>query len=340
MSKLFDPADVHMTIGDHLEELRRRIIFSLVGVGLAACVMLFIGRWLIKILCLPLFDALQAVGLSPQTNYFSPPAAFLIYLKVSLVAGIIIASPWVLYQLWRFIAVGLYRSERRIALTLIPFSAGMTVIGLLFMYLIMLPVCLWFFLNFAASYPQVDRSQPGWLVRQLSRSGSQPGEATGDQSNRPAEQPVRIPILTEDPPDPAAGQVWLKVPERVLKLHMGDGLNQSYMPATRSMMSPMIEIGQYIGFVTMLALGIVVAFQLPVIMLVLGWTGLVSPQVFAAYRRYCVFGCFVLGAILTPADVLSMFLLAMPLWGLFEFGLLLMRLMYDRSEAGAPPSAP
>ena len=74
------------------------------------------------------------------------------------------------------------------------------------------------------------------------------------------------------------------------------------------------------------------AFQLPVVMLVLGWTGVMASETVSQSRRYCIFGCFVAGALLTPADVLSMFLLAFPLWGLFEFGLLLMKLMERRRE--------
>ena len=62
-------------------------------------------------------------------------------------------------------------------------------------------------------------------------------------------------------------------------------------------------------------------------MLVLGWTGLVDPAWFSRYRRHCIFLCFVLGAFLTPADLPSMFMLALPLWGLFEFGIVLMRVV-------------
>ena len=96
------------------------------------------------------------------------------------------------------------------------------------------------------------------------------------------------------------------------------------------MLSPMIEIGQYISFVTMLMVAIVVSFQLPVVMMIVGWTGLVDPAWLSKYRRYCIFVCFVLGALLTPADPISMFALALPLWGLFELGLLVMRAGYRK----------
>jgi len=78
---------------------------------------------------------------------------------------------------------------------------------------------------------------------------------------------------------------------------------------------------------------------LPVLMLVLGWTGVVRAETISQSRRYCIFGCFVAGALLTPADVLSMLLLAIPLWGLFEFGLLLMRVTQARESKGAEERA-
>jgi sec-independent protein translocase protein TatC len=73
----------------------------------------------------------------------------------------------------------------------------------------------------------------------------------------------------------------------------------------------------------------VLSFQLPLVMLVLGWTGVVPPSFVARYRRHCIFICFALGAVLTPStDVVSMMVMSLPLWGLFEFGLVLMRLNY------------
>ena len=68
-------------------------------------------------------------------------------------------------------------------------------------------------------------------------------------------------------------------------------------------------------------------------MMILGWTRLVEPSLLSKYRRYCIFVCFVIGALLTPADPISMFALALPLWGLFELGLIVMRLAYRKPTA-------
>lgn len=323
--------DEPMSIGDHIEELRRRMLFSLSGTAVAACVMLIIGRWLIATLCLPLNDALISVGLPPRLYTHSPPTGFTTYLKVSLVAGMVVASPWILYQAWLFIVSGLYRAERRVVITLIPFSAMMTLLGVLFMYFIMLPVCLWFFLHFTVGYPQAGDHDPGFManlmqsdIPSLVEAGAAPGGADAASADT-------IDVRESDPPTPADGMVWLKVPEMELRV-AHQGRVQSFVPAAHSQVSLLPELSQYLGFVAMLTIGIVVAFQLPVVMLVLGWTGVMASETVSQSRRYCIFGCFVAGALLTPADVLSMFLLAFPLWGLFEFGLLLMKLMERRRE--------
>ena len=343
MGKHLHPNDMHMTIGEHLDELRRRLIAALVGIFVVACVMLSVGQRLIGIICLPLFHAQHTLNLQQQTYSFSPMTGFTIYLKVSLIGGLIVASPWVVYQIWRFVAAGLYVRERRVVLVVMPFSAAMTTAGVLFMYFIMLPACLWFFLNFAISYPDTSGTEPGFVSRLIDRASEvEPRAPSGlsdtakpsDQSaQRDQAQPaVRLPIVCQDPVDPIEGQVWVKTPENMLRVHVG-GYTPAYLPVTTTMMSPLIEIGQYINMVTVLTVGIVVAFQVPVVMLILGWTGLVSPDWIVQYRRHCLFGCFVLGALLTPSDVLSMLLLAVPLWALFEFGLLLMRV--TRRHPGA-----
>ena len=72
-------------------------------------------------------------------------------------------------------------------------------------------------------------------------------------------------------------------------------------------------------------------------MLVVGWWGVIDPKLIAGYRKYCAISCFGLGMLLTPPDVLSMMLLGFPLWGLFEFGLVLMRLAYRRRGQTAIP---
>ncbi len=250
-----------MPIGDHLEELRRRLILGLVGALAPAVILLFFGREIVGVLCRPLLDVLADAGLPPQLHVTKVTTPFSIYLKVSIFGGLILGAPWLIYQLWKFAEAGLYRSERRAMLILAPFSALMVALGLAFTYFVMLPVCLRFFVYFMQQYPQ------------------------------------------------------------------------AFPDVSVSMLNPIFEVGEYIGFVTLLALGIAAAFQLPVAMLVMGWSGIVNPARVADYRRHCLFGCFVIGAALTPVDVISMLVLSIPLYGLFEFGLVVMRAAYRRSTA-------
>lgn len=250
-----------MPIGDHLEELRRRLILGLLGAAAPAVILLFFGREIVELLCRPLLHVLAQAGLPPQLHVTKVTTPFAVYMKVSLFGGLILGAPWLIYQLWKFVESGLYSGERRIILILAPFSGLMVALGLAFTYFAMLPVCLGFFVYFMQGYPQAT-------------------------------------------PDGAG-----------------------------SILNPIFEVGEYIGFVTLLALGIAAAFQLPVAMLVVGWSGLVDPAWIARYRRHCVFGCFALGAVLTPADVLSMLVLAVPLYGLFELGMVLMRGAYRRTTA-------
>ena len=158
------------------------------------------------------------------------------------------------------------------------------------------------------------------------------GGADDDESveltpSPPGTPALTIPMLEADPVEPAEGQFWIKLPQRELRAHIGGKVHRFLPYQVGSSLHTMLGINEYINMVTMLALGVIVAFHLPVVMLIVGWSNLVDPAWLAKYRKYCVFVCFVMGAVFTPADPISMFVLALPLWGLFEIGLLLMRLV-------------
>lgn len=326
-----DPDAFRMSIGDHIEELRRRLLLGLLGVAVVACFTLYFGKWIVLWLCQPLIMAQRAAGLAGQTYGFGPATPFTVYLRVSLIGAVVLASPWVLYQLWRFIEVGLYRSERRVMLVLAPFSALMVVLGVLFMYYIMVPICLWFFITFAVSYPSAADVEPTWVFKLLSATQADAPPPPDLTTPVNAEQPFILPQLTTDPPNPVNGQAWLKVPQNELRVAI-DGHIRSVPLTTATIMAPLIEIGEYLSFVTWLTLGLVIAFQTPVIMTVAAWSGLTSAQTLARYRRYCIFACFVVGMIFTPSDGVSMLVMSLPLWGLYELGLLVMRFV-GRREA-------
>jgi len=360
----FDADDglLRMPLTEHLEDLRFRLIMALIGPGVAMVLTLTFGWTLVDWIVQPLLQILNVLGLPPQVYAFGVPTGFAVYLKVALVAAIIIAFPWICYQLWKFVEAGLYPHEKKGIVLVAPFSAVMSALGVLFLYYLLLPVCLAFMLFFTTSFPAVDVQQSQGESTYLnmmvdlmassygmSRSDDGPGNNNGDnrtatQQNDPASngpsgdaanatQPglsniVEAPIRQQNPATPKDGQMWIKMPERQLRVAVGEEVYY-FMPfQSRSMMQPMMDINQYLSFVTWLALGVVIAFQLPVVMLILGWSRLVDPRWLARYRAYCVFVCFGIGAIFTPADPVSMLVLALPLWGLFELGLFLMRLTF------------
>ncbi|WP_428386157.1 twin-arginine translocase subunit TatC [Mucisphaera sp.] len=314
-----------MSLGDHLEELRKRIMYSLVGTLIAAIGTFAFGFQLIAWLARPLLQAQEALGYPPQVYAFDPTVGFTsVYLRVSLIAAAIVASPWILFQLWRFVSVGLYAHERRVVHILAPFSTVMTLLGVAFTYYVLLPVCLIFFLGWASAYPPIEPGQRGFMLRVMLGEATETREVMEDAQ---ASSPLRIPVLREPPVEPVEGDIWIDARLGVVQAQIG-GKTHSFLARQPTMLQPMPELGQFVGFAAFMGLGIVIAFQLPVAMLVMGWTGLVDPSWIAGFRKHAFLGVLVVSAILTPADLLSMVVLSVPLYGLFEFGLLLMRSVY------------
>ncbi len=341
-----------MNFSDHLEDLRSRLIWSLVGIAVMCGITLYFGDYIVAWLQQPLHHAQRKAGLPAKTFGFSVTTGFAIYIKVSLISGFILAGPWILYQAWKFVEAGLYSTEKKVVYILSPFSTVMIALGVSFAYYIMLPLCLAFLITFTVSYPDAGGTGPSFMDRltdiveeMTAPSKASPIAVPSSPQNLPLEAPppevsfvtesgtLRIPILEIDPVSPGNGEIWFSRHATELKI-MLDGHIRSVPLATSALMSPMIEIGDYISFVTILTLGVVIAFQLPLIMLVVGWTGIIHPNVIASYRKHCIFVCFFLGALLTPADPVSMIVLAVPLWVLFEMGLVLMRFTVKPQTAG------
>lgn len=134
---------------EHLEELRRRLLISVVAVAVGFLVCYFFSKQLFEILMKPLI-----VSLPPQSTliFTSLPEAFFTYLKVSLLAGIFLSSPLVLYEMWAFISPGLYKHEKRYVIPFVFFSSIFFVGGALFGYFVVFPFGFKFFLGFATEY--------------------------------------------------------------------------------------------------------------------------------------------------------------------------------------------
>lgn len=296
-----------MTLGDHLDELRARLILSLIGVLPILIAALAFGRPILAVLIDPLRDELRQASQPSGLLATGPLETFAVYLQISFIVTILVGSPWLIYQFWRFVAPGLYANERKFVHILVPLSSILTITSALFLYFVVLPVILAFFINFGtqlgqSSTPTVEIAE-GIVLPQL-------------------------PVLAGDPPDPQPGEMWINTDTMQIRtavpgpgeklavvgseLVAGAGITQQY------------RVSEYIKTVLNLALAFGVGFQTPVVVLLLGWARIIERAWLARYRRYALAVCAIAGAILTPADPLSMILLAIPLYLLFELGMFLL----------------
>jgi len=136
-----DQLQGQMSFLDHLEELRKRIIHSLIAVGVAVCVCWYFADPLFVIISKPILDN------GVQLNMTKPTEGFNLELKLALLAAVFLAAPFILAQVWLFIAPGLYKHERRYALPFIIFSTLLFVAGGLFGYFIAFPFALQFLIE-------------------------------------------------------------------------------------------------------------------------------------------------------------------------------------------------
>lgn len=312
--KSYDPlVDSTMSLGDHLEELRSRMILAILGLAAGTIVCLVFGSRIIRFIERPYFtvlkaranksgaakteaesiqfirlfstNVLEALASDPNaptvdpnlvafarkvyddtlaawkgnsdtgsitstTNLdrygfklqtLAPADAFVSYVKISLISGLIVSSPWVFYQIWMFVAAGLYAHERRYVRSAVPFSAALFISGALFFLFVVAPISLRFFLKF--------------------------GDFISVQAN------------------------W--------------------------------TFQKYVSFVTLLMLIFGIAFQTPVAIFFLNRTGLVSIESFRKSRKFVLVGIVIVAAMATPPDVISQITLAIPLYALFELGIIL-----------------
>lgn len=231
----------------HLIELRDRIIRSLVVVAAVFGGLSFWANDIYAYLAGPLTKHMPAGAQMIAIGVASP---FLAPLKLTLVVSFLVAIPFVLYQIWAFIAPGLYQHEKRLALPLLLASIVLFYCGMAFAYFVVLPIIFQFMLTTA---------------------------------------PAGVAVMT--------------------------------------------DINQYLDFVLTLFVAFGVSFEVPIATILIIASGLVSRQAIADKRSYAILAAFVIGAVLTPPDVVSQTLLAVPIWLLFEFGLFFSRFIKPREEA-------
>ena len=326
-----------MSFGDHLQELRARVFKALVVPLPLAIVLFFFAPEIRDILIRPLFAAQRANGQPEQVQALSPAETISTDMKLAIISAIALSAPWVLFQLWKFIEPGLYRHERRYVYFLMPLSGVLTILGIALFYWVLLPFTLLFLVGFGASQP---------------RTVPVPEAGAEVATELPEGTAANILVLDEDPPNPKAGDLWISAKKQVLRIAVPlekispNALVQatSDLSATLSGqadaaktlsilevpltvvggIAQMYRLSEYVSFCLMLLLGSVVAFQLPVVILLLGWVGFITPKFLREKRRWAILIMAIIAAVVTPPDVMSMILLLGPLWALYEFGILLL----------------
>jgi sec-independent protein translocase protein TatC len=302
-----------MSFGDHLEDLRRRIIFSFVGVLPIFFVAFAFRNPLIELLIAPARAALIEGGQASTLISLGMIEIFAAAVHLSVVITVLLGSPWLLYQLWLFVAPGLYKHERRFVHVLLPFSGVLVASSIAFMYLAVLPVILAFFVGFGSQI-----TSPPVPVAPLPEGVVLP----------------EFPVLLADPDVIVPGNAWVNPEIMQLRVAIPNKSDPDAKPLIRaaelidvSGITQQYRISEYLKSVLNLALAFGIAFQTPVVVVLLGWVGIIDAKAMGKYRRYAIAICSVLGAVLTPADPVSMMLLAVPLYLLYELGLLILRLV-------------
>ncbi len=149
-----------MSFLDHLEELRRRIIYSFLYAVAGFCVCWWYHEQIFGLMQKPIVQALANHGLDQKLVYLNPTDAFNMYLKVAFLAGIFVASPFILYQVWAFISPGLYRHERRYVLPFMFSTVGLFLAGGFFGYKMVFPAALDFLIGWSSQFkPMVTISE-------------------------------------------------------------------------------------------------------------------------------------------------------------------------------------
>jgi sec-independent protein translocase protein TatC len=305
-STSFDPDEYRMSVGEHLEELRWRLVKALVGFLVALGICIFFGTDVTSAFCKPLMDVLLAKNLNPQMYYSNLGDGFTVVIQIILISSAVIASPWMLFQIWQFVAVGLYPHERKTITRYMPLSIGLLVSGMLFVYFFVLPWTIVFFIEFGNDIP-------------LPTSFTHQSHVATTLPSTPFPQ---APVLDGDPPAPQAGQMWFNRAESRLKFFVATGDVRVIPFGPNNLLAPHITLPDYIDLVLGMLFAFGLSFQMPLVVMALVKIGIIEIDAMKAARSYVYFGLVIVAAIITPgSDIPSLVGLTIPLILLYELGL-------------------
>jgi sec-independent protein translocase protein TatC len=241
-----DGTDQPLPLVAHLTELRDRLLRALLAVLIVFIALFPFANEIYTFVSEPLRALLPEGASMIATEVASP---FLTPFKLTLFTAIFLAIPYVLFQVWSFIAPGMYRHEKRLAIPLLISSVALFYAGAAFAYYVVFPLIFAFFTSVG---------------------------------------PEDITIMT--------------------------------------------DINRYLDFVLKLFFAFGLAFEIPIAAVLMIWAGITTPDELAKKRPYIIVGCFIFGMLLTPPDIISQSLLAIPMWILFEFGVFFGRFIQRGTE--------
>lgn len=312
-----------MGLGEHLEELRKRVFLAVIFLAPLFVLCLYFGKWLVRIAVYPASTALHRAGEPANYQLNNPLEAFGAYVKIAAIITAAVGGPWIIYQLWRFVAPGLYNKERRFVYILAPFSGFMAIGGIAFAYFVVLPIMLDFLIPMNAdmldSTVQVEKLPVGVTMTPT------------------------VTVLQFDPPDPKVGMEWINktlLERRVVIDIKPDGTPDIVgQPLSHSgSIAQQFRLKETLDLIITTCLATIGGFQTPVVVLLLGWAGILNPKVLKQYRRHAFVVCAIAGAILTPSpDPLSMSVVFIPMYLLYELGLLLVTIFPASRVMGEKP---
>lgn len=234
------------TLFDHLLELRSRLLKAVLAVLIVFCSMIYFANDIYEYVSEPLIATMpeggQMIATDVASSFFAP-------FKLTIVLALFISMPYILFQIWSFIAPGLYKNEKKLVGPLMFGSSFLFYGGIAFAYFVVFPIVFAFFTSVA---------------------------------------PEGVNIAT--------------------------------------------DISSYLDFVLKLFFAFGIAFEIPIVIILLCWTGFTSPQSLKTKRPYVVVGAFVVGMLLTPPDIISQTLLAVPMLLLFEVGVLISSIYYKADD--------
>jgi sec-independent protein translocase protein TatC len=331
-----------MSFGDHLDELRKRLIAALLGAAVGVLLCFYFAGDIIAFLVQPYRIALLAAGFNDQFLTLGPAELIITYLGVALKAGLVLSSPWVIYQIWKFIGAGLYARERKIVYKYIGPSVLMFFLGVAFFYFIALPVTLSYFSKFPRGTNH-GTPQPTWIEKMLMgikpiAPTTRPAPAT-QSATAAATEPdpgLHIPMLAADPTHFSGNDLtlWYNVTDQKLRVHVGDSTLNVQTQEADALFNQIPRLDDYLSFVTLMALIFGAMFELPMVVMVVAQLGLVTVPTLRKYRKVAYFGSSIAAMIAAPSpDLLTMMTIMLPLIGLYEFGLILARIVVGKQAA-------